>query len=267
MALFNAVITGESTLSLTRTEILRALGRKAFGGDYGEADVSTWSSADQTKANDAIASGLRMFYGAHDWTFLRPWFRATLEVDVASYDLPEDFGGAVDALIYTGDYACHKPIAWAPLIEVQMDLERNVGSSVPTKFAIETLPHSGESQGQRHAIHFNMRPSAAYTISGQYYVDPYTLSSSRPYPLGGAEYAECLKHAILAAWEGEMQDNPNGPSNVIFQRLLPRCIKTNQRQSPKLLGVNGKKRLVPADGGPPIFTGDIRYGGSSVFGG
>lgn len=265
MALFNAVITGESTLSLTRTELLRAMGRKAFGGDYGE-DPTLWSATDTTRINDMLASGLRVFYGAADWSFLWAKFRAKLEVGVAVYDLPEDFAGPHEELIYLGNWSGNMPIVQAQLLEVDREAARTNGNSLPTKFAIEALPHSGESQGQRFAIHFNAKAAAEYEIAGQYYVNPYALSSSRPYPLGGGEFGECLKWACLAQIEVDKENTIEGPAMAQFSMLLGRCKAKDQRNNAKILGINGTRKLVARDF-PPIFTGDIRYNGTSVFGG
>lgn len=49
---FNAIITGESTLSLSRTELLVSMGIKAFGSDYG-ANPNSWVAADTAKINIA----------------------------------------------------------------------------------------------------------------------------------------------------------------------------------------------------------------------
>lgn len=61
----------ESSLSITRAELLRAVGRlRGYGPDPDE-----WTGANQYKAdevNDCIKFGLARVYSAHDWRFLRP---------------------------------------------------------------------------------------------------------------------------------------------------------------------------------------------------
>lgn len=68
----------ESSLSLGRPELLRHVGRfLAF-----DRDPDNWTADELADVEDIVSAGLRAFYTAHDWKFLRP--EATL-VTTAPY--------------------------------------------------------------------------------------------------------------------------------------------------------------------------------------
>jgi hypothetical protein len=259
MPITTAIIAGESTLSLTRTDLRAFIGEKMSGGE--DYDPAQWDAHQTYQAASVLASAERMFYGAYDWSFLKPWFNLTFEVGVESYDFPSDYGGMVGPIIYVEEWARCGTIIQSDMATVEYDLGR-MGSGdrgYPTRYATEILPMSGESQGQRHAIRFNRRPSQACKLRGQYYVHPYDLSEARPYPLGGMAHAECLKWACAAMIEVEIDGISNGTAMAHYERLLAASMRIEMRNAPTHLGVMGSKRLVRPHDDPPLFTGDVVY--------
>lgn len=260
MPIIPPIIPGESSLSFTRTEALAVIGEKAFGGD--DYLTAGWNAKQTAQANSVLQSALRLVYGSHDWSFLQPWANGVFEVGVESYDLPEDFGGPVGNIVYTGRWSGHRPIMLADMNLVERELGTETG--YPDKYAIEILPHSGESQGQRLAIRFNRKPSVACTFRLQYFIHPYDLSTTRSYPLGGPDTAELLKWACKAMVEVEIQENPNGSAMAHFERILRDAVRVDLRKAPSLIGVNGTKRLVPSSADAPLYTGQVTYNGNPV---
>lgn len=253
------IIAGESTLSLTRTDLRAFIGAKMSGGD--DYNPASWDTKQTYQAASVLQSAERMFYAAHDWSFLKPWFNLTFEPGVESYDFPADYGGMIGSIIYVDQWSRCQPILQSDMGTVEYDLGLNGPGDrgFPTRYAVEILPMSGESQGQRHAIRFNRRPSQACKLRGQYYVHPYDLSETRVYPLGGPAHAECLKWACAAMVEVEINEIADGPGMAHFQRMLAASIRIDLRNAPTHLGVMGSKRLVRPHDDPPIFTGDVVY--------
>ncbi len=90
----------ESTLSITRTELLRAMARL-----LGESrDPTEWSADFTTDINDVLAIGLRMFYQppvlpgetiAHIWSFMRLILEVTLNAPYTTGTITMTAGGVV----------------------------------------------------------------------------------------------------------------------------------------------------------------------------
>lgn len=258
MSLIQPTITGESDLSVTRTDLLAALAQTANWS----RDTATWESDQTTDSVMWIKAALRQFYGAHDWSFLRLSFSAPLTVGVESYDLPTDYAEMDGPLYYRGNWAGCAPIVRTGVGEVN----RNRGAcetGMPRQYAIEALPQTGESESQRYALHFDKKPSQAYEVGGQYLCNPYNLTSTRPYPLGGPVFAECLRYSVMAVVERELLKTV-GVNNAQFQSLLAECIKRDIRRGPTNLGSYRTSRRTnsPFDLVPTITT--VRYNGEPV---
>lgn len=73
----------ESSLSISRAELLRAVGRhRGYGPDPSEWTGSAEYKADEV--NDCIKFGLARVYAAHDWRFLRPALELSLNASYAT---------------------------------------------------------------------------------------------------------------------------------------------------------------------------------------
>lgn len=263
MPIFPPIIAGESTLSFTRADALAVIGAKMSGGiDY---DPTNWNTLQTYQGNDCLKSALNMFYGAYDWSFLRPWASIVLEVGVAAYDLPSDFGGMVGSIVYAGRWSGNDPVMQTDMNTVERSLgATHGGKGYPSEYATEVLPQTGESQGQRHALKFNRLPTAAAELRAQYYIHPYDLSSTRTYPMGGPDHAECLKWACRAAVEVSINEVANGPAMQQFATLLAASIRKERRNAPTHLGRMGNAKLLPTSAEKPLYNGQITHNGNPV---
>lgn len=258
MTFIAPLITGESDLSVTRTDLLAAL---ALAANWSR-DTATWEADQTTDSVMWLKSAVRQFYGAHDWSFLRLSFTVSLTVGVEAYDLPTDYAEMNGPLYYRGNHAHCPPIVRTGMAEVWRG--RGVSETgVPRQYAVEPLPQTGESESQRYALHFDKKPSQAFEVSGEYLCNPYALSSTRPYPLGGPMFAEALRYCVMATTELELTKTI-GVYNAKYEKLLAECIKRDIRRGPTNLGKNrtSQRASAPFELVPTITT--VRYNGEPV---
>lgn len=156
------------------------------------------------------------------------------------YTLPELFGG------FTGDlYLNNTSTSLGYLLERAskeelLSLQKNCDAdfaSQPCMFAVFAKDQTG-SADQRWMLTVWPLPDAAYTISGFYTFNPYRLTSSLTYPMGGLPLSECLREAVLAAAEVEFM-GAAGIHNQLFRARLQAAISYDRQVSnPGLLGQN-----------------------------
>lgn len=194
----------ESSLSVSYNELRRYAGMLlGYDRTYGN-----WSATQITEVDDIINAGLRRFYRASDWTFLRQ--TTTLAISVAGdydYDLPDNFGAMDGNFTYPAASGPGYP-AIVPRNEQQIREHRQVSTVTgpPVEFAIRPLVSTGAT-GQRFEVIFWPTPNASYTLSYRYTVLCSTLSASFPYPLGGQQHAETIKEFVLAEAEQTLDEN------------------------------------------------------------
>lgn len=235
MPFINPVTAAESDLSVTRTDLERAL-TLVTGWD---PTAGNWDTDQAIYGNACIKGAERRAYGAHAWSFLTVAASAQLIVDQDTYDLPDDFASMESPIQYTGIYAGNQPIQQASLGVVWRDRDAITSATgMPRYYAVEALPHTGEQIGQRYGLHFDKRPAQAYTIKLQYRVNPYATSATRSYPLGGQAFAECLRYAVMAQAEIEIKRIAGGPLAAQFDRLLSEAVAEDLRKGPTFLGRN-----------------------------
>lgn len=203
----------ESTLSISRTDLVRYVGR--FLG-YGTGTLDTEQTQDVT---DCIDRGLRQFYQppvlegegqSHTWSFMKPVMEIGIAVNQRALQLPDDFGGFLESFLYFApqDDAWQKlPIVGIGQIlnERQFDSDTNTTTGVPELAAVVPIGSDG-TNGQRFALELWPSTDSTYTIRGQYYSNPYQISTSKPYPLGGQPHAETLIESCLAIAEQMLND-------------------------------------------------------------
>lgn len=136
----------------------------------------------------------------------------------------------------------------------------------PCRFAVFTQDQTGAA-GQRWLMTLWPTADAAYRISGFYTINPYQLTSSLPYPMGGMPLSECLREAVLGAVEIEFY-GAAGIHTQIFQRRLQAAISYDRQMSnPGIIGQNldysAQRRSWAREGpvvshiglGPTTYTG------------
>lgn len=244
----------ESTLSLTRTDLLRAVGTYLGWGD--PANV-TWTSLQTQKASDAIDSGVRKFYNPpvlpgehtnHNWSFLEPLLSLSLVANTNDYPLPDDFGGFIDTQLSfnAGDNAWH-PLKITSDVRILQLRERDSSSLAVTtqpEFAAVRPTAQGTppgETGQRFTLMVWPNVTASYTLNGPYRSNPYQLTGTSLYPLGGQPHAETLQEACLAAAERNINDEI-GNHAAEFMVLLKASVDYDRRfAGPKHFGYNADR--------------------------
>lgn len=223
----------ESSLSIGYPELVRAVGRfLGYGPTSGD-----WESGQLDEVKDHIASGLRRFYGAHKWSFMRPYATLSLVSGTAAYDLADNFSAVVGDITY----AAASLKAWT--IQLTSDLivrkyrQTSPRSGTPEIAAIHPKTADGTT-GQRYEIVFYPTPDAAATVTFQQQILPETVTADAPYPLGGERYAEVIMECCLAAAEKTMDDGAGIHASAAVEELALAIKADNEHRSVHTLGYN-----------------------------
>lgn len=302
----------ESTLSLTRDDLLKAVGNMLGLG----IDVVSWDDADfTTRVNMCVDIGCRWVYEpdlmpneaqVHIWSFMQPrltsfnlnpqygtgtvtivagvvtgsgtvfpsWAAdAELVVDGVSYSvasligdtllnlddttvtaaagtsytlqqidyvLPDLFGGFRGDLFLDQSSTSQGYVLQRTSKEELLALHKSGVAdfaSQPCRFSVFPQDQTGAS-GQRWLMSVWPTADSAYTVSGYYTINPYRLTSSLPFPMGGLPLSECLREAVLGAAEIEFKGEA-GIHTQMFQRKLQAAISYDRQMSnPGILGQN-----------------------------
>jgi hypothetical protein len=241
----------ESGLSLARNDLRNAVGFYAgFGLDYAQY------STDQLAITDKIIDiGCRKFYQpppipgertTHVWSFLQPIARMSLTEDVVDYDLPDDYAGLQDMIYLSTDdttwTAIEQTHASRILSKRQGGLELVNGR--PELVAVQVIPSTGETPTRRSLMVWPT-PDQAYTINFVYTSNPFQLTATQLYPLGGQPHAETLRMACLAAAEQNLNDERNLQYTEFMERLTASVHFDRQANGPKSYGYNGDRSTSP----------------------
>lgn len=107
----------------------------------------------------------------------------------------------------------------------------------PCKYAIFPADQTGTG-GQRWLMAIWPTADSVYTLSGIYTINPYQLTSTLTYPMGGLPLAECLREACLAAAELEFDGQPGIHTAMFAQRLATAISYDRQMSNPGIIGQN-----------------------------
>lgn len=196
-----------------------------------------------------------------------------------NYDLPDDFAGiegrlVVESLNYKPDLLL---VGEGQIRSLRQQAPQNLTgsiSSTPYYAAIRPKAHTDPTTGQRFEIMFFPLPSVVLTISYVKRILPQMLvSSSIDYPYGGAEHAETIKAACMAAAEEQQNGNRlNGnpvydKKNLFQERLAASIAMDKQKNQVDFFGYNsdmsdskhrhGRQRTGFYDSGLVTYNGEI----------
>lgn len=239
----------ESSLSISRASLIALIGRTV---GYGEGTSPAWDTTQTNDINRIVDKGLRQFYQpmplpnektVHTWSFMKPIMTIGLSAGAKSVQLPDDFGGFVDDLYFSANDNAYVPMT---IVGVGRILKERQSDSVVTTFngqpelaAINPLPSDG-GDGQRFVLEIWPQSDSDYTLYGQYYSNPFQISSSKPYPLGGQPHTETLIESCLAASELLLDDQIDGPHYREFvRRLTASVLHDRKMMAEQRLGYNG----------------------------
>ena len=236
----------ESGLSLTRND-LRNAAAFLFGGGV---DYTALAATELTIIDRCIDSALRSVYDptplegemlSHQWSFMRPEMTISIGPAVPSVVLPDDFGGFEGSIYLSTDDMGWLPLKLTGIGEILATRQAEGGevsvSGAPRLLAVQPLPTDG-TQGQRFSLEFWPSADSVYTLKAVYRSNPYQLSSTAVYPLGGMPMAETLREAVLAAVERDVNDTIGVHSQLFKERLKASVNLDRRMSSPKSFGMN-----------------------------
>lgn len=182
-----------------------------------------------------------------------------------NYDLPDDFASIEGKIVIKS--VNYKPnitlIGEGQIRSLRQQSPQNVDSgttTTPFYAAIRPKKHVTTTTGQRFEIMFYPLPNNVYTISYPMRVLPNMLvDTTIEYPYGGAEHAETLRAACIAAAEEQENGNRLNGSSVydkknLFQERLAASIQLDKMtNSVQYFGYN-------SDNSDAVH----RYGGGST---
>lgn len=194
------------------------------------------SDSDQRMIDAHIGAGLRMFYTAHDWSFLRPWKTIDLSSGNWRYDLPDDFGYCNGNVFVSRSDGMRTPMQLIGQTQA-MGMNHDM-KGAPRFYAVSPKQMPLES-GQRYELMIWPTPKEALTLTLQYSVVPRTITMDYPYPYGGMLHSETIREACLAAAETDTDDQV-GAHRQLYAQLLQQSIRVDTDQSvADNLGYNG----------------------------
>ena len=226
------------SLALAYADLQKYVGIHAGYGDDPESETAPWDAEKVRNVDRAINDGYRMFLfndKNHSWSFLRPVSAMATVNTIAVYALPADFGHHAGDITIVDSSVPYDSIPW-----VGEGHLRGVRSAGPSSSGVPQMaaarPLRGGGGPQRWEVEFYPTPDAAYALEIPYTVgDPQALSTSNPYPYGGAMHSQALKAACLAAWERSFDDE-QGVQFAEFQRQLAASISADSRTRGNYLG-------------------------------
>ncbi len=239
-------LANETGLSATRSSLQQAVGWfLGFG-----STVASYTTAQLVKVNLAIDSGLNWFYEpegetTHVWSFLTPIKPIAMLTDVANYDLPDDFGGIVGNVLYSADDSQWTEIKQTNASRILAMRQNGGSSSGPPQWIADTTIQTTGEVPTRYSLMVWPTPDADYTLQVPYRSNPYQLSTTAVYPMGGQPHAETLKESCLAAAEQKI-NGVFGIHTENFKRRLATSIKIDRKlHGTKHYGYNGDRKRAP----------------------
>lgn len=235
----------ESSLSLARTELHSAIARFC-GWPPIEYERTT---AQNTRVIEIERAGLRQFYTAHDWQFLKIVYGTlALAADDWQYDAPDDLAYIIGDITIDDGAEWHDPIENRGEEAIRRLRQANDSiTDTPKYFGLAPKTFTGVT-GTRWEIQFYPTPNAALDVTFAYAPQGNALTVLLPYPRGGAAHAETIKASCLAIAEREHKNVAEGPEWKNYERLLAQSIRHDGQTTPRNFGYNGdgSERREPA---------------------
>lgn len=171
----------------------------------------------------------------------------TYSLQQDDYDLPDLFGGFVGRLAFSADTnVLAQPLQETGIGNILAWRQSNVSSVAmqPKWFAAHVSDQTGAA-GTRWTLSVYPSPDEAYSLVGEYFIDPYQLTSALPYPMGGEPHAETLLESCLAAAEINFKGGRGEHYAEFTTRIAASVSLDRQRSMPDILGYNGDASCSP----------------------
>lgn len=198
----------------------------------------TWQHDEIEEVYDLINRGANQVYyppaitgPPHKWSFLKVEYRQQLSTNDADYTLPDDCGGIVGRLAFSQDDSGYTNIAKTTVQNILSKRSVNTDvSGYPTLYA-ERPGRTDGQEAQPRLLMLWPDPDAAYTVHGEYEVEPQPLSDERPHPYGGKWLVEALLASMLQLADPRMMPQ--------FEQALSAAIQYDlMHHQPEFLGKN-----------------------------
>lgn len=165
---------------------------------------------------------------------------STYTLQQVDYTLPDLFGGFMGNLHLNQSANSVGFIVQRGSKDELLELQKNSQadfSAQPCRYAVFAKDQTGAAD-QRWMLTVWPLPDAAYTLSGFYVFNPYRLTSSLTYPMGGLPLSECLREGVLAAAEIEFRGEIGIHNQLFRARLVAAVSFDRQMSNPGILGQN-----------------------------
>lgn len=205
-------------------------------------DSTALTDAQTEEVDSYIQSGIRNFYYPpktaegvdvdFEWSFTHQHGSIVTEAGEGSYMLPNGFGRIAGQIAIEGEYGPQIPII--PYGSV-MALRQRETKGRP-RYAAYTSEQAYGSKGQLKKLYLYPTPDKAYTLSFECDADTGKIDAvNRPFPLGGAMFAELIKESCLAVAE-QMANDEEGLHTKKFTELLISSIQRDRKSSAQNFG-------------------------------
>lgn len=231
-----AVVPAAESNAVTYTDLFNAVRRF-----LGYCEVLT--DAQKSEVDDCVQGGVRQFYfppaqdgidGTYRWSFLRFGGSIQLTKGVSQYHLPDGFGLLDGVLTY--DAAERVPSVNRVAEEVVRSRLANQPLEAPPRICAVVYRNDFGSRGLGMNIVFWPTPDKDYALN--YVADADTGKideNTRPYPLGGVAFSECILESCLAKAE-QLSNDEAGEHTRLFQSHLAAAISRDRQNSASVYG-------------------------------
>ena len=231
-----ALVPDGDTLAASYTDLVAEVA--TFLG-YDPAHLTAGQTA---QVDGYVQSGIRNFYYPpkpaegvdenFEWSFIRQAGALAANAGVDTYTLPDGFGRIAGQIEVCDDIGPTIPII--PYGEI-MQMRTRGGTGRP-RFAAVAASQTFGTRGQAKKIFLYPTPDRDYTLNFVCDADTGKLdATNRPFPLGGAMFAELVTESCLAVAEQRANDE-EGLHTKKFAELLVSMIARDRKSSAQCFG-------------------------------
>lgn len=247
----NAPAIAGETLSETYDTLKDAVAR------YLGWDPSNLTEGQALRVDACIQSGVRRFYYppalegvdvGFEWSFLRQAGSILVTAGVDNYALPDGFGRIAGQMEIAGRFGPTIPvIPYGELMSIRRRGERG-----RPRFAATISEQAFGSRGQAKRLYLFPCPDEDMVIDFTCDADTGKLDpETRPFPLGGAMFAELVRESCLAVAEQDENDTVEVHTQN-FHSLLVAMISRDRKSGAQVFGPVGDKGVARCDPFPFI---------------
>lgn len=220
-----------------------------------QREVAAFLGYDQTNLNERetaeidryIQSGVRQFYYPpmmegvdpdFEWSFVRQHGELEVTAGIADYTMPDGFNRIAGHLVFA-DRTARSTVPVIPYGTIEAMRSANMSMVGRPKYAAVMAKNAFGEHGQKHTIHLFPTPDDDYTMTFVCDADTGKIDpDERPFPLGGAMFAELVTESCLAIAEQKANDEI-GAHTAKFQQLLVSTIQRDRKSTAQNYGFVG----------------------------